>query len=82
MQIGEVAASAARDQDLAPGLGVMFQHHHAASALPGLNGAHQSGCARADYQNVYRVRRQRYLWQQIWLEISAGTLCAGVASAK
>jgi len=82
VQIGEVAAAAAGDQDLAAHLRIVFQHHHSARAFGRFDGAHQAGRARADHQYVNRVRRQRYLWQQIWLEINAGAPRRGVASAK
>ena len=51
-QVGEVAAPAARDQDLAADLGVALEHEHAAPALAGLDRAHQAGRAAADHDHV------------------------------
>src|SRR6266853_4767557 len=51
MQVGEVAAPAAGDQDLLADLFSALQHGHAPSALAGFNGAHQA--RRAAAQNDY-----------------------------
>ncbi len=52
MQVGEVAAAAAGDQDfLADAIGV-FEHGDAASAFAGGNGAHQAGRASAQHYRV------------------------------
>ena len=52
MQIGEIAASAAGDQDLlAQPVGV-FEYGDAAAALAGLDGAHQASRAAAENQCV------------------------------
>ena len=48
MQVGEVAASAAGDQNLFSDALGPLQHGHAPSALAGLNGAHQTGRATAE----------------------------------
>ena len=48
MQVGEVAASAAGDQDLFADALSALQHGHAASALAGFNGTHQPGGAGAE----------------------------------
>ncbi len=48
MKVGEVAASAAGDQNfLAEPVGV-FEHGDAAATLAGFDGAHQAGCAAAE----------------------------------
>ena len=52
MQIGEIAAPAAGDQNfLADAVGV-FQHDDAPPVLAGGNGAHQSGRPAAQYYRV------------------------------
>ena len=50
--VREVAAPAARDQDLAPDLGVAFQHEDAALAPARLDRAHQAGRAAAEDDRV------------------------------
>ena len=52
VQIGEVAAPAAGDQDLLAGLARMVQHHHAAPAPPGGDCAHQAGGAGAEDDDI------------------------------
>ena len=52
VEVGEVAAAAAGDENLlAQAVGV-FEHGDAASALAGLDGAHQARCAAAENQCV------------------------------
>jgi hypothetical protein len=52
MQVGEVAASAAGDQDfLADAVG-MFEHNDATAALAGLDGTHQAGSAASQDDHV------------------------------
>jgi hypothetical protein len=51
-QVGEVAATAARDQDLAADLAVALDHQHAPAALSGFAGAHQPRRAGADHDHV------------------------------
>ena len=55
MKVGEVAASAAGDQNLlAQPVGV-FEHGDAAAALTGFDGAHQAGCATTEDECIERV---------------------------
>ena len=62
--VGEIAASAARDQDLAPNLRVVLQHHHPPPAPPRLDGAHQPGGARSDYHRIDSLSRHPLtFWQ-------------------
>ena len=51
-EVGEVAAAAARDQDLLADLVGVLQHQHAAPALAGAQGAHQAGGAAARDDDV------------------------------
>ena len=52
VQIGEVAAPAAGNQDLLAGLARMVQHHHAPPAPAGGDCAHQAGGARAEDDDI------------------------------
>jgi hypothetical protein len=52
VQIGEVAAPAAGNQDLLAGLARMVQHHHAAPVPPGRERAHQAGGAGAQDDDI------------------------------
>jgi len=52
VNVGEVAAAAAGDEDLAARLRVVVQHRHAAAALAGHGGAHQARSARAQHQDI------------------------------
>ena len=64
MPVGEIAAPAAGDQDLARDLRVVLQHHDAPPALACLNGAYQAGGARADDNRVHRFSRHPLtFWQ-------------------
>jgi len=57
MNVGEVAASAAGDEDfLADAVGV-FEDGDAAATLARFDGAQQAGSAAADYQNVKFLRQ-------------------------
>jgi hypothetical protein len=47
VQIGEVAASAAGDEDLSPWLPVVFEQRDSASALTSYRRAHQPSSSRA-----------------------------------
>jgi hypothetical protein len=51
VQIGEIAAPAAGDENLPPRLPIMFKQRHATATLPGNCGAHQP--CRARSQNNY-----------------------------
>ncbi len=59
MDIGEIAAAPARDQDLLARTVGMLQHRDATAALAGLNRAHQSGGAGAKDENVKLVGQRR-----------------------
>jgi hypothetical protein len=48
MDVGEVAAAAAGDEDFAPGLGVVLQKRDATAALAGCGGTHEAGCTGTD----------------------------------
>jgi hypothetical protein len=52
MQVGEIAAPAARDQDLRAGLVEMVEQQHFCAALPGGQRAHQPGGSGADHDRV------------------------------
>ena len=52
MQVGEVAAASAGDEDLLANAFGVFQHGDARAALAGLDGAHQSGRASAEDDRV------------------------------
>jgi hypothetical protein len=54
MEIGEVAASAAGDQDFLSELSGTLQDGHAATALSRLDGAHESGGSGAENEDVKR----------------------------
>ena len=57
MQIGEIAASAARDQDLLSYAFSPLQYHHAASTLARFNGAHEASCAAAENDYIKIVHK-------------------------
>ncbi len=58
MDVGEVAAASAGDEDfLADAVGV-FEDGDATAALGGFDGAEQAGGAGADYQNVELMRQK------------------------
>ena len=59
VDIGEIAAAPARDQDLLANTVGVLQHRDAAAALAGLNRAHQSGGAGAKDENVKLVGQRR-----------------------
>ena len=52
VQVGEIAASAAGDEDFFAGAFGVVEHHHAAAALAGGECAHQAGGAGAQYDYV------------------------------
>ncbi len=52
MQVGEVAAAAAGDQDFFADTVGAFQDGNAATALPCLDGAHEAGRAAAENDDV------------------------------
>ena len=52
MQIGEIAASAARHQDLLADLVGTLQHQHATAPAPGHKGTHQAGRTAADNDHI------------------------------
>jgi hypothetical protein len=52
VDIGEVAAAAARNADLLGQLGRMVDQHHALAALGRHERAHHAGRARADYHHI------------------------------
>ncbi len=58
MQVGEITASTAGDEDLLADAIGAFQHGDTAAALSRLNGAHQPGCAATqhDYVKGFRVQ--------------------------
>jgi hypothetical protein len=45
MNVGKVAAAATGDENLLAQAVCMVEQRHSAPTLPGLNGAHQAGCA-------------------------------------
>ena len=58
LSVGEIAAAATRNQDLASRLSVAFQDQHAMPTLARFNRAHQTGCSTAQDQNVANGLRQ------------------------
>jgi hypothetical protein len=59
VKIGEVAAPATRDQDFLSRLFCAFYHCDMASTFTGFDGAHQSGGACSQNQNVVFVGGHR-----------------------
>ena len=57
VQIGEIAAPAARDQNLGADPVGMIEEEDLAAALAGRQRAHQSGCARAQDNDIERLGR-------------------------
>ena len=55
VEIGEVAAAAARDADFFGQFVAVVQHQHAPAALPGHAGAHQAGGAGAHHDYIIRL---------------------------
>jgi hypothetical protein len=53
MEVGEVAAAAAGDEDFLAGAVGVFEHECAAAAASGFDGAHQTGAAGSEDENVY-----------------------------
>jgi hypothetical protein len=62
--VREVAAAAARDQDLSAGLRVMFQHYDAAATLTCLDRTEEPGCARSKDDDVVALQPFRVLTVQ------------------
>jgi hypothetical protein len=61
MQVSEIAAAAAGDQNLlADSIGT-FQNQHAPPALAGLNGAHQARRASSENEHIERVGHVRHM---------------------
>jgi hypothetical protein len=62
--VGEVAAAAARDQNLPPHAFAVFEQQHAAAALAGLEGTHHPGRTRAQHHHVVLHRKGHHpiLW--------------------
>ncbi len=52
MQVGEIAAAAAGDEDLLANAIGMFEHRHAPSALAGFDGAHQPRGSGAEHDDI------------------------------
>ena len=52
VQVGEVAAAAAGNQNLFADTFGAFENGYAASALASLDGAHEAGCASAENDDV------------------------------
>ena len=76
MKIGEVAAPAAGDQNLASRLCIVFKKGHAASALRGNRGAHQPGSTRAQHNYVELARLRRHRSLSSIAGLSQGCVCA------
>jgi hypothetical protein len=55
MQVGEIAAPAARDQNLFTDARGALQHGHAPSSFAGFDRAHQPGSAGAKYHHIVRM---------------------------
>ena len=57
-KIGEIAAAAARDENLGARLIVMLEQQHAPAAIPGRHRAHEPGRSGADDHHVKRFHRR------------------------
>jgi hypothetical protein len=55
VDIGEIAAPAARDQDLGADCVIVIDQQYAAAALSGDRGAHQSGGAGAEDDRIIGI---------------------------
>ena len=71
-KIGEIAAAAARDENLGARLIVMLEQQHAPAALPRSHRAHQSGRAGADDHYVERFHRDRIILNLVDLPVRRG----------
>ncbi len=60
MQVGEIAAPAARDQNLGADLVGMVEEEDPAAALAGRQRAHQPGRARPEHNDIERLGRFRH----------------------
>src|SRR5262249_12741073 len=60
-EVGEIAASTARDQNLAPDFAVVLQNQNTTSAFAGFDGAHQACGAGADHNHIPRGRRHCFI---------------------
>jgi uncharacterized protein (TIGR00266 family) len=58
IQVRKVAAAAAGDSDFFSDLRVAFEHDDGSAAFAGFDGAHQAGCAGADYNHIRCLHRQ------------------------
>ena len=52
MQVGEIAAASARDQNLLANSICAFQHQHAPATLAGFNGTHQARSTGSENDSV------------------------------
>src|SRR5579864_1348939 len=57
MQVGKVAAPAARDEDLFADALSPLQYRHAAATLTGFNGAHKAGSSSAENDDIKTLHR-------------------------
>jgi hypothetical protein len=55
VEVGEVRAAAARDEDLSAGSVSALEHRYAAAAPTGFNGGHEARGASAEDENVETV---------------------------
>jgi hypothetical protein len=62
VQIGEIAAASAGDEDLSAGLGVVVEQGHFATALASHGGTHQTGRSRAQYDDIELARGGGHAW--------------------
>ena len=76
MNIGEVAAAATRDEDLAAGLGIVFEEEDAPFALTGGGCAHETGGASAKDDDVEFTRCGRHCIDCRRMRVMTG-LCVG-----
>ena len=67
VDVGEIAASPARDADFLAGRARMVDHQHRASAPARLDGAHHPGRARADHHNVEILQGTPFRTVYRWL---------------
>jgi len=81
MQIGEIAAPAARDQNLGADPVGVVEEEDPAAALAGGQRAHQSGRACPEHNDIERLGRFRHFGLSLVLSLSrgAGDRTSGIA---
>jgi hypothetical protein len=57
VEVRKITATAPGDQNFLARLSIMLKDQNRAAALSGLDGAHESGCAGPDYDDVVRTQK-------------------------